>query len=262
MGVDVALAAMGAVTAPMTVRVLPDALSAEVAFTASMTAGVGTLTATLGADTRTAMVNVVAATGGLIINELDYDNIGTDAAEFVELYNASAAPVDLADIAVVMVNGSDSREYARVRLSGTLAPGAYAVVANAMVAVPMGVARFTLADNTIQNGMPDAVALVRISTARVIDALSYEGAIPRAHHERPRHRQQQRRLALRRRAHAGRRQPLTASERHARAVQPLPRLGARHGLHAGGAHGRLLRRGRRARRAVPLARRARRARPR
>ena len=180
MGVDVALAAMGAVTAPMTVRVLPDALSAEVAFTASMTAGVGTLTATLGADTRTAMVNVVAATGGLIINELDYDNIGTDAAEFVELYNASAAPVDLADIAVVMVNGSDSREYARVRLSGTLAPGAYAVVANAMVAVPMGVARFTLADNTIQNGMPDAVALVRISTARVIDALSYEGAIPAA----------------------------------------------------------------------------------
>jgi large repetitive protein len=179
-GVDVTFDAMGMVTAPMTVRIPADALTAEGMFTASMMPGMGTLNARLGMDTRSAMVNVVASTSTLVINEIDYDQVGTDNGEFVEVFNAGATAVDLADVAVVLVNGTDGREYQRVRLSGMLAPGGYAVVANAGVMTPMGVARFALPDNTIQNGMPDGVALLRISTGRLIDALAYEGPITNA----------------------------------------------------------------------------------
>jgi hypothetical protein len=179
-GVDVTFDATGMINAPMTVHVAADALTAEATFTAAAMPGMGTLNAHLGTDLRTAMVNVVASTSTLVINEIDYDQVGTDNAEFVEVFNAGATPVDLADVAVVLVNGTDSHEYQRVRLSGTLAPGGYAVVANAGVMLPMGVARFALPDNTIQNGMPDGVALLRISTGRLIDALAYEGPITAA----------------------------------------------------------------------------------
>ncbi len=176
-GVDVTFDATGMITAPMTVRIAADALTAEGTFAASTMPGMGTLNAHLGADTRSATVSVTASTSTLVINEIDYDQVGTDNGEFVEVFNAGSAPVDLADVAVVLVNGSDNREYQRVRLSGTLAPGGYAVVANAGVMLPAGVARFALPDNTIQNGAPDGVALLRISTGRLIDALSYEGPI-------------------------------------------------------------------------------------
>ncbi len=179
-GTAVTLESTGGATVAMSVTVPADALRAEVPFTAPMMAGALTFTARLGTEMRTAMASVVTTTTGLILNEVDYDNVGTDNAEFVEVYNSSAAPIDLSDYAVVLVNGSDNREYARVRMSGTLAAGAYAVVANTAVTVPTGVARFALADNTVQNGAPDGVALVRISTARVVDALSYEGSITAA----------------------------------------------------------------------------------
>jgi hypothetical protein len=78
-------------------------------------------------------------------------------------------------VVLVMVNGSNSREYARVALSGMLAPGAYAVVANAGVTLPAGVARFTIGNDTLQNGAPDGVALISTASGTLIDALSYEG---------------------------------------------------------------------------------------
>ncbi len=106
--------------------------------------------------------------------------VGTDAAEFIELYNGGTAPVDLSQYAVVLVNGSTNAQYLRVALTGMLAPGAYAVVANTGVMVPAGVARFMLADNIVQNGAPDGVALINTATMSLVDALSYEGAISAA----------------------------------------------------------------------------------
>ncbi len=41
----------------------------------------------------------------LVLNEVDYDNVGADNREFVEVFNGTGAPVDLADKAVVLVNG-------------------------------------------------------------------------------------------------------------------------------------------------------------
>src|SRR5204863_456180 len=84
-----------------------------------------------------------APAGRLVINEVDYDNVGTDSAEFIEIYNPSAAAVNLGNLAVVLVNGQTSTEYARVNLSlagSSLAAGAYLVIGHASVlaSVPAG----------------------------------------------------------------------------------------------------------------------------
>jgi hypothetical protein len=99
----------------------------------------------------------------LVINELDYDQIGADADGFVEIANTGGGAADLTGIAIVFVDGSDGLEYLRKPLSGTLAPGDYlAVFAEA------------------QNGAPDGVALIDTTGGELLDALSYEGAITSA----------------------------------------------------------------------------------
>lgn len=177
-GATVALSAMGG-SLPMSVVVPANATRAEFTFTAAAVATMGSVTATLGADTLTARVSVVEpAPGGLVINEVDYDQMGTDTAEFVEIFNGTLRPVDLSNLAVVLINGAPGAtrpEYARIALTGTLAPGGYAVVANAAVMVPEGTARFNIGNDTLQNGAPDGVALIDLNAGVVVDALSYEG---------------------------------------------------------------------------------------
>jgi len=96
----------------------------------------------------------------LVINEIDYDQVGTDHDGFVEIHNAGDSPAGLDGVAIVLVNGGDSSEDRRLELSGTLAPGDYAVW-----------------DTDAQNGPPDGVALVDTSEGVLLDALSYEGPI-------------------------------------------------------------------------------------
>jgi large repetitive protein len=180
-GTTVMLGSTAGGTVPATVLVPADATSADAVFTAGAMGATATVTATLGADTRTAMVRVTdAPIGTLVINEVDYDQVGSDTGEFVEIYNGALTPADLSSVVLVMVNGSTSREYARVALSGTLAPGAYAVVANAGVTVPAGVMRFALANDSLQNGAPDGVALINTATSAMLDALCYEGSMSAA----------------------------------------------------------------------------------
>jgi Lamin Tail Domain len=97
----------------------------------------------------------------LVINEVDYDQVGTDADGFVEIHNSGDAAADLANVDLVAVNGGDSSEYAREQLTGTLAAGGYLVVAI-----------------ELQNGAPDGLAL--LDGATLLDTLSYEGAITAA----------------------------------------------------------------------------------
>ena len=94
--------------------------------------------------TRTALFAVIAMLATLIpatpllaqevpptdlkINEVDYDQDGTDAAEFVELYNSGSSAVDLSFYELVGVNGSNDTEYETFALSGTLDPGSFYVV--------------------------------------------------------------------------------------------------------------------------------------
>jgi hypothetical protein len=97
----------------------------------------------------------------LVINEVDYDQIGADADGFVEIHNTGGAAADLSTVDLVAVNGGDSAEYDRVELTGSLAAGGYLAVAI-----------------ELQNGAPDGIAL--LDGATLVDALSYEGAITAA----------------------------------------------------------------------------------
>jgi len=117
--------------------------------------------------------------GSLVLNEVDYDQPGIDVAEFVEIYNAGGGSAVLDGIAVSFVNGADGLEYARVPLSGVLQPGQFAVIAAPGVSVsPTAlVFRFPVAENNIQNGAPDAVALIDVVRTQLLDALSYEGSL-------------------------------------------------------------------------------------
>ncbi len=97
----------------------------------------------------------------LVINEVDYDQIGADSNGFVEIHNTGGAAADLANVDLVAVNGGDGSEYDRVALTGSLAAGGHLDVAI-----------------ELQNGAPDGLALLDGST--LVDALSYEGAITAA----------------------------------------------------------------------------------
>jgi len=120
----------------------------------------------------------------LLINEVDYDQVGTDNGEFVEIVNAGSDPVALADVVLILVNGSNSAEYRRIDLvdaASTLAPGAYLVVAASALqtSLPAGTpfVAFPAATNNMQNGAPDAVALFDTVSSTLLDGLSYEGSI-------------------------------------------------------------------------------------
>ena len=100
---------------------------------------------------------------GLVLNEIDYDQVGADAAGFVELFNAGRGTADLGGLALVLVDGGTAAEYRRIQLDGAVLAGEFHVV-------PVDA----------DNGSPDGVALFDTIDEVVLDALSYEGAIERA----------------------------------------------------------------------------------
>lgn len=118
----------------------------------------------------------------LVINEIDYDNVGPDTAEFVELYNPTSKDQSLAGLSVILVNGANSTEYLRIPLGtiGTLKAGQYLVIGppSVLTSLPANTASLPfpggVTTDIIQNGAPDGLALVNDSEA-IIDSLSYEG---------------------------------------------------------------------------------------
>ncbi len=111
----------------------------------------------------------------LVINEIDYDQVSGDTAEFIELRNNGAGPVNLDNYTVDLVNGATpGGVYDTIDLPNVnLAAGDYFVICGNAATVP----NCDLDDgpNTdfIQNGAPDAVGL-RLS-GTLVDAVSYEG---------------------------------------------------------------------------------------
>lgn len=120
---------------------------------------------------------------GLVINEVDYDQSGTDSISFIEIFNPSCNIVSLNALAVVLVNGNDNTEYSRFNLStagASLTAGQYLVIRNSTVTISAGALSMNASGDFIQNGAPDGIALIDTSTNAVIDALSYEGSITAA----------------------------------------------------------------------------------
>ena len=120
---------------------------------------------------------------GLVLNEVDYDNVGTDNAEFVEVYNNTGADVDLANIRLYVVNGSNNNVLTTVNLApaGVLAQGQYLVVGPPGLPIAMGALKvdFAKAADNLQNDL-EGLALVDVGGPTVLDVLSYEGSITMA----------------------------------------------------------------------------------
>ncbi|MCB1555509.1 MAG: IPTL-CTERM sorting domain-containing protein [Xanthomonadales bacterium] len=104
----------------------------------------------------------VAMAQSVFINEIHYDNVGTDAGEAIEV--AGPAGMDLTGWSIVLYNGSGGASYDTDALSGTLPDNCGG----------LGTMVLTYAVNGIQNGNPDGLALVD-DMGTVIQFLSYEG---------------------------------------------------------------------------------------
>ncbi len=110
----------------------------------------------------------------IVINEVDYDQPGTDTAEFIELTNNGAASVPLNGMQLILINGSNGTTYSTVTLDNvTLAPGEHHVVCYGNNAAPYCDQTVAAA---IQNGDPDGIRLTT-ADATVLDEMSYGGSM-------------------------------------------------------------------------------------
>ncbi len=114
---------------------------------------------------------------GLVVNEVDYDQVGVDGTEFVEILHAGDRPASLAGVVLELWDGNNAAPYEAFDLgqvAPNLGPGAYLVVGSAAAVdlAPAGALRL-VADrdtNLIQNG-PDGVRI--IANGEVIDSMAY-----------------------------------------------------------------------------------------
>ena len=131
----------------------------------------------------------------LIINEIDYDQIGIpDSEEFIELLNTGNGSINLAGLAVILIDGDTNAEYARIDLSSqnTIAAGQYLVIAspNISSSIPAGakIIDFSMADANIQNGwgggaeggtfpLGDAIILFDVAADELLSGHAFEGDI-------------------------------------------------------------------------------------
>lgn len=112
----------------------------------------------------------------VVINEVDYDQPGTDLAEFIELFNSGGSAVSLNNYSIDLINGRDSSVYRSIDLSGfDIAADGYFVVCGDASLVANCDYSFTTSSSWMQNGAPDALALYDGST--LLDSLSYEGEL-------------------------------------------------------------------------------------
>ncbi|MFO0671669.1 MAG: lamin tail domain-containing protein [Polyangiaceae bacterium] len=149
------------------------------------TVDAGTDTGASDANVADAFVDAGPPSTTLVINEIDYDQPGTDGPEFVEILNKSGVDtVDLTNLQIVFFNGGTagaaSNEYLRIDLGpGSLAPGQYLLV-NAASVADAGAAALTRdlgVGKSIQNGPRDSIIIADKNTNAVIDAVTYQALV-------------------------------------------------------------------------------------
>jgi len=130
-------------------------------------------------------INVLALTGTLafsshaaiVINEIDYDQPGTDTAEFIELFNSGSSSILLDNYLIDLINGTTSSAYRSIDLSGfSIGANDYFVVCGGSASTVANCNyNFTATNSWAQNGAPDAIALY--DNGSLIDSISYEGLL-------------------------------------------------------------------------------------
>ncbi len=113
----------------------------------------------------------ISSPNTLVINEVDYDQPGADAGEFIEIRNNDSVPVNLYPYRLDLINGDGAVLYKTIHFPNfLLSPGEYFVVCTDADLVIYCDLTF---GGSIQNGSPDAVSLWLDTT--LIDTVSYEG---------------------------------------------------------------------------------------
>ncbi len=118
------------------------------------------------------------ATADLIINELEYDEPGSDTTEFLELYNPGDTAVSLDGWTIEFFNGNaDGKLYQTVTLptDDSVPPHGYYVVGSELVPNVNFIAWET---NGIQNGGTQGDGIVLLNNAEVVEAFSYHATEP------------------------------------------------------------------------------------
>jgi predicted extracellular nuclease len=176
----------GGVGGTATVTANVDALVPAGNYSVQITATNNDDTPQTGTCNLTVVVNAPPPPSPMIINELDSDTPGTDAAEFVELYDGGLGNTDLTGLVLVFYNGNGDVSYAAFDLDGrsTNAAGYFVLGNSGVTPTP----DLTFTNGTLQNG-EDAVALYRgdaadfpngtpVTTLDLIDALVYDTGDP------------------------------------------------------------------------------------
>ena len=134
--------------------------------------GSGTLSFTTSAPVAT----------GIFINEVDADTPGTDAAEFIELYDGGAGNTSLSGLVVVLFNGGGDVSYDAIDLDGQTTDGDGFFVIGSATVPNVDLVEWTT--NGLQNGA-DAVALyvgndtdfpnnTAVTNVNLLDAVVYD----------------------------------------------------------------------------------------
>ncbi|MBA4768201.1 MAG: hypothetical protein H2049_11300 [Porphyrobacter sp.] len=158
--------AAGATSATITIAINGDTLvEPDETFTVTLANPTGGVTIGTATATGTITNDDVAAPPPapvVFINEIHYDNTGTDVGEFIEV--AGTAGTNLNGWTLVLYNGNGGAPYATINLTGTIDDEGNG----------FGALSFAGPSGGIQNGPPDGVALVDAS-GNVVEFLSYEG---------------------------------------------------------------------------------------
>ncbi|MBL0128574.1 MAG: lamin tail domain-containing protein [Flavobacteriales bacterium] len=123
------------------------------------------------------------ASAQVVINEVDYDQVGTDNQEYLEIKNVGTIDFPLQFLTVEMYNGSTGTGVMYRTFSDPawpdLGPGQYFVICTNAGATAGCNAVVTPATNLIQNGPSDAIVLVLTEnpTPLIIDMVSYGGSL-------------------------------------------------------------------------------------
>jgi hypothetical protein len=119
-------------------------------------------------------VSVSAQCADLRINEIDYDQDGTDTAEFIEIKALPGTP--LAGLDLHLINGLTAAIYHTEPLTGTIPANGYLVVGSLIVA-EVDIVLGAGGANLIQNDAPDAVGLWDREGSMYCDFINYEGTV-------------------------------------------------------------------------------------
>jgi hypothetical protein len=118
-----------------------------------------------------AAFSITALSQNAWINEFHYDNVSTDAGEFIEVVLENPGGYSLADFSIVLYNGSGGATYNTKTLDQYTAG---AVSGN------YSLYYFNYPVNGIQNGSPDGMALCYLGSVISGQWLSYEGTFTTA----------------------------------------------------------------------------------